>query len=222
MCDNCGASYPSCIINTHIHRHTLRPRPALAHRRYGNNSNSTFIPVSLLVNHVHLLAILRPPFECVMPLIYHVRCTSSMHTCTALNCMPVWHLHTTDVIRVTVSAHHFHYRSPMSICLPHCATIGMFEICGASWPMHVLIPHMHCSKLHPCPALAYHRYSNNSNSTFTPVSLSITHSHLFGTLRHFISNSETPSQTQTYANSRETVMVIKCGMQVLLHIRGML
>jgi hypothetical protein len=185
MCDNCGASYPSRIINTHIHRRTLRPRPALAHHRYGNNRNSTFTPGLLSVNHVHLLAILCPPFECVMPLVYHVRCTCSIHTCTALNCIPVWHLHTTDmVIRVTVSAHHFLYRSPMSICFPHCATIGMFEICGASWPMHVLIPHMHCSKLHPCAALAYHRYSNNSNSTFTPVSLSVTHSHLLATLRH--------------------------------------
>ena len=163
-----------------------------------------------------------------MPLVHHVRCTLSIHTCTALNCIPVLHLHTTDmVIRVTVSSHRFHCRSPISICLPHCATIWMCEICGASWLMHVINPHMHCSKLHPCPALAHHRYSNDSNSTFTPVSLSVTHSHLLATLHHdsciyysqchFIWNSEMPSQTLTYANSRWTVMVFKCGMHVLLH-----
>jgi hypothetical protein len=155
--------------------------------------------------------------------VHHVQFTLSIHTCTALNCIPVWHLHTTDmVIRVTVSPHRFHYWSPMSICLPHCATIGMCDICGASWPMHVINPHMHCSKLHPCPALAHHRYSNNSNSTFTLVSLSVTHFHLLSKLHnhscmyysqcHPISNSETPSQTLTYANAQQTVMVIKCRM----------
>src|ERR1700734_298702 len=108
----------------------------------------------------------------------------------------------------------------------------MCDICGASWTMHVINPHMHCSKLRPCPALAHHRYSNNNNSTFIPVSLSVTHFHLLATLRHHsyiyysqchsISTSETPSHTLTYANSRRTVMVIKWGMRVLLHIRGML
>src|ERR1700683_3641388 len=65
-----------------------------------------------------------PPFECVIPMVHRVQCTLSIHKCTALNCIPVRHLHTTYmVIRVTVSSHRFHYRSPISICLPHCATI---------------------------------------------------------------------------------------------------
>jgi len=134
-------------------------------------------------------------------MVHRVRCTLSIHKCTALNCIPVWHLHTTYmVIRVTVSSHRFHYRSPISICLPHCATIWMCDICGASCPMHVINPPMHCHKLHPCLALAHHRYGNNSNSTFTLVSLSVTHIHLLATLHHHscihYSFSATPYQNQ--------------------------
>ena len=134
-----------------------------------------------------------------MPVVHHVRCTLSIHTCTALNRIPVRHLHTTDMmIEGTVSSHRFHYRSPISICLPHCATIWMCDICGASWPMHVINPHLHCSKLCPGPALSYHRYSNNNISTYTPASLLVTHFHLLATLHHhtciYYSQCHTPYQ----------------------------
>jgi len=62
----------------------------------------------------------------------------------------------------------------------------MRDTCGASCPRRVINPHMHCSTLHPCPAPAHHRYGNDSNGTFTPVSLSVTHFHLLAALRHHL------------------------------------
>src|ERR1700677_3788620 len=71
-------------------------------------------------------------------MVHRVQCTLSIHKCTALNCIPVWHLHTTDmVIRVTVSSHRFHYWSPISIFLPHCAIIPAYII--LSVPLHIKI-----------------------------------------------------------------------------------
>src|SRR6202050_1266704 len=116
MRDTCGASCPRRVINPHMHCSTSHPCPAPAHHRYGNDSNGTFTPVSLSVTHFHLLAALRHHLN-VIPMVHRVRCTLSIHKCTALNYIPVWHLHTTDmVIRVTVSSHQFHYQSPISIC----------------------------------------------------------------------------------------------------------
>src|ERR1700685_2054101 len=51
-----------------------------------------------------------PQFECVISLVHHGRCTLSIHTCTALNCVPVQLFHTTDtVITTSVPTHQLHY-----------------------------------------------------------------------------------------------------------------
>src|SRR6202034_1886654 len=97
----------------------------------------------------------------------------------------VRHLDTADMIMsVTVPSHPFHHWYTISIFLPHSATISMCDACGASCPMHIVNPHMHRPKLHPCPALTHNRYGDKTNSIFTPVSLSVTHFHLLATLHH--------------------------------------
>src|ERR1700685_932819 len=111
MCNTCGASCPRHVINTHIHRHTSCLCQALGHRRYNNDGNSTFTPVTVPSHRFHY----RETNSIFLP---HSATISMCDACGA-SCpmhivnphyVSVRHLDIADtIITVTVPSHRFHY-----------------------------------------------------------------------------------------------------------------
>jgi len=174
MCNTCGASCPRHVINTHIHRHTSCLCQALGHRRYNNDGNSTFTPVSLSGNKFHLLATFRHHFNvwCLWCIMSDAHCQSTLCLRQALGHRRYDNNGNSTFTPVSLLVNNFH---PLATFRHH------FNV----WCLWCIISDACCqSTLCLRQALGHRRYDNDGNSTFTPVSSLVNNFHLLATFRH--------------------------------------